>query len=121
MTGANEFIKIVVFFEFIDGVMGDGSVYYYDDIRTADQVLGTTEFDTNSISTFPNPVTNNWNIQSVDEIKSIAVYNILGKQVAFETPGALDHSVDMSNYAAGIYMATVSTTAGSKTIKVIKK
>ncbi|MGK0377278.1 carbohydrate-binding protein [Patiriisocius sp. Uisw_017] len=38
-TGQNNaaaFVKIVVFFEFIDGVPGDGSTYYFDDLQIID-------------------------------------------------------------------------------------
>lgn len=32
-TAGIEFTKVVVFFEFIDGVSGDGSTYYFDDVQ----------------------------------------------------------------------------------------
>jgi hypothetical protein len=35
-TSGLEFIKVIVFFEFIDGLMGDGSTYYFDDIKLDD-------------------------------------------------------------------------------------
>ncbi|MFT7072021.1 MAG: subtilisin-like proprotein convertase family protein [Patiriisocius sp.] len=35
MTGGTDFVRVVVFFEFIVGLAGDGSTYYYDDIQTA--------------------------------------------------------------------------------------
>lgn len=35
-NNATAFVKIVVFFEFIDGVPGDGSTYYFDDLQIID-------------------------------------------------------------------------------------
>ena len=35
-TGATDFVRVVVFFEFIPGLPGDGSTYYYDDIQIID-------------------------------------------------------------------------------------
>jgi len=35
-TGSTDFVRVVVFFEFIPGLPGDGSTYYYDDIQIID-------------------------------------------------------------------------------------
>ena len=36
MNTSASFVKIVVFFEFIPGLPGDGSIYYFDDIQIID-------------------------------------------------------------------------------------
>lgn len=35
-TAGSSFTKVVIFFEFVDGLPGDGTTYYFDDIQLAD-------------------------------------------------------------------------------------
>ena len=90
-------------------------------IVVVDNVLSTNDFDAASISTYPNPVVSNWNVQAQDAITSIKMYNALGQQVLNVAPDARLFSQDLSSLAAGVYLTTISTEQGSKTIKVIKK
>ena len=119
-TGTNDFVKAVVFFEFVVDLMGDGSVYYFDDIRTGDQ-LGVNDFDASAISLYPNPANNELNIASDEVVTQIAVYTMLGQEVISASPNNTNPTLEVSSLKAGIYLATVSTEAGSKTIKFIKK
>ena len=89
-------------------------------IVVTDIVLGTNDFDAQSISTFPNPVASNWNVQSKDAITSIKMFNILGQQVVDVAPDSTTFNQDLSSFTSGIYLATVTTEKGSKTIKIIK-
>ena len=90
-------------------------------IVIVDTVLGTNDFDATSISTYPNPVTSTFTINSQEAITSVAIFNVLGQQVINETPDTLNVVVDFSNLTAGLYMANIATQNGSKTVKVIKK
>ncbi|MDB2631216.1 T9SS type A sorting domain-containing protein [Ulvibacter sp.] len=90
-------------------------------IVIVDSVLGTNDFDATSISTYPNPVTSTFTINSQEAITSVAIFNVLGQQVINETPDTLNFVVDFSNLTAGLYMANIATQNGSKTVKVIKK
>ena len=86
-----------------------------------DTVLGTNDFDATSISTYPNPVTSTFTINSQEVISSVSIFNVLGQQVINQTPDTLNFVVDFSNLTAGLYMANIATQGGSKTVKVIKK
>lgn len=86
-----------------------------------DTVLGTNDFDATSISTYPNPVTSTFTINSQEVISSVSIFNVLGQQVINQTPDTLNFVVDFSNLTAGLYMANIATQSGSKTVKVIKK
>ena len=90
-------------------------------IVVVDMVLGTNDFDAETISTFPNPVVSNWNVQAQDNITSITMFNILGQQVLNVVPNTNSFTQDLSSFTAGIYLATIKTVQGSKTIKVIKQ
>ena len=86
-----------------------------------DTVLGTNDFDATSISTYPNPVTSTFTINSQEVISSVSIFNVLGQQVINQTPDTLNFVVDFSNLTAGVYLANIATQSGSKTVKVIKK
>ena len=74
-----------------------------------------------SISTYPNPVTSTFTIESQEVITSVAIFNVLGQQVINQTPDALNYVADFSSLTAGVYLANIATQSGSKTVKVIKK
>ena len=80
--------------------------------------LGVAENALNTIAVFPNPTTGVVKIQSQDEVKSVAVFNLLGQKV-MDVKGA---TVDLSSYPAGGYILSVET-ANSQvfTTKVIRK
>jgi len=90
-------------------------------IVIVDTVLGTNDFDTTSISTYPNPVTSTFTITSQQTITSVTVFNVLGQQVINQTPDTLNFVADFSSLTAGVYLAKIATQSGSKTVKVIKK
>ena len=90
-------------------------------IVIVDTVLGSNDFDTTSISAYPNPVTSKLNIQSEELITSVSIFNTLGQKVLNVAAGSLNLSVDMSTLSPGVYVANIATDNGSKTMKVIKK
>ena len=90
-------------------------------IVIVDTVLGANDFDTSSISSYPNPVTSKLNIQSEELITSVSIFNTLGQKVLNVAAGSLNLSVDMSTLSPGVYVANIATDNGSKTMKVIKK
>jgi hypothetical protein len=90
-------------------------------IVITDTVLGARDFDATTIIMYPNPVTSIWNVQSQEAITNVSVFNLLGQQVINETPDTLNFVADMSQLNAGIYLATIATQSGSKTLKLLKK
>ena len=119
-TAGIDFTTVVVFFEFVPDLPGDGSTYYYDDIEVT-QALSISDYESLSISSFPNPVKNIWNVSSIDEISQINIYNILGENVATFSPYTNTYSLDMSHFNSGIYlMKIVSLKGETNTLKVLK-
>ncbi len=84
-------------------------------------VLGVNDLNAINVSSYPNPVTSQWTVQANETITQVAIYNVLGQKVLFDTPNNTTYSVNMSALTAGIYLATVSTATGQKTVKLIKK
>ncbi len=98
--------------------------FYVDNIYFS-TVASLSVEENNIISDFnvyPNPSSYKWNIKSLsEEITSIQVYDILGKEVMTMKPNALETEIDNSNLNIGLYYAKLNTAIGSKTVKLIKK
>ncbi|WP_298894989.1 T9SS type A sorting domain-containing protein [uncultured Psychroserpens sp.] len=100
---------------------GNGEVYFDNIFFSTSNTLGAEEFTRNEFSVFPNPTTNNWTVIGTQDIESIRIYDVLGKQVVNVTPNANETQIDGSNLKAGLYFAKISSATGSKTIKLVKK
>ncbi len=70
---------------------------------------------------FPNPVSNELNIDSKDNIKEVTVFNLIGQQLFSKKGNSKTSKIDVSNLKSGIYIVEVKTDKTSKTYKVIKK
>ena len=119
MTAGIDFTKVVVFFEFIVDLQGDGSTYYYDDVSVSG-ALGIGDNKADLLSFYPNPVNNVWNVQSVAEISEIVVFNVMGQKVVTVTPLSTNYSLDMSQFVTGTYIVKVNTESGNQTIRIAK-
>ena len=102
-------------------VVGDGTVwfdnlYFYNSIS-----LGINDFEASSFSTYPNPTQNNWTVKSQNnEINSIHVFDILGKNVLTLLPNNREAVIDGSNLKSGLYFAQIKTETGINSIKLVK-
>ena len=94
--------------------------YYIDDVVFVEGQLGTNDFSADVFSVYPNPVKDKLNIESAAAVNSVAVYDVLGKQVLSVQPDAISPSVDMSGLSSGAYLVKVTIGNASKTVKVIK-
>lgn len=83
--------------------------------------LANTAFDKKNVIVYPNPVKDVLNVNYVENISSIAVYNMLGQEVAFKTMNVNQGQIDMSALASGTYLVKVKTDATIQTIKVVKQ
>ena len=101
------------------------NIVYFDNIyfsMNKATVLGTTSFDAHSIvSVYPNPSRNEWNIAATEDIQSVRLFDILGKEVT--TSLALNGSkvtIEASVLSKGIYFANIITEKGTSTVKLSK-
>lgn len=103
------------------------NVTYFDNISWsariigAAPVLGTENLELSIFTAYPNPTQNVWNIKSSSQnIKSVKVYDISGKEVISLIPNSIDTVIDASSLNAGLYFARLESSSGTKTIKLIK-
>ena len=84
--------------------------------------LGVTSFDQSSISAYPNPSQDAWNISIADSsIQSVEILNTLGQTV--KTVSGNDNSmrIDASDLATGLYFAKIQNENNQfQTIKLVK-
>lgn len=96
------------------------NTYFVDAVRFASGILSTDEFSADVFNVYPNPVVNTLNIKSENPVQTVAIYDILGKQVLIAQPDAISPSVDMSRLPSGVYLVSITINGASKTIKVLK-
>lgn len=94
---------------------------WYDNVYFHRNTLGTDDLTATEFKAFPNPTTGSWNIIGNNIIKSISVYDVLGKQVVTLTPNALETEIDGSTLTQGLYFARIEGENGSETVKLIKE
>lgn len=91
----------------------------WDDVTP--NTLSTEEFNTNTFKVYPNPSATGYvNITSAnDAVTSVAVYDILGKEVLNNT---LDNDrLNVSSLQAGVYILKISQNNASVTKKLVIK
>ena len=113
------------FFQYKLGTTSDlvSKNVYFDNIYFSvnqGTVLSTNNFVANDFRVYPNPSQNEWNISANNNITSIQLFDVLGKQVQISQPNALNATVNASDLSKGLYFANITTENGSKVVKLIK-
>lgn len=101
----------------------NGGFLYLDNITfTQGAPLSRDEFSTFESTVYPNPASDAWTISTPNNtIRSVQVFNVLGRQVASQTFDSNQASISVQSLASGIYLARVTTDAGTKTLKLIRE
>ena len=113
-TGTNSYVA------FRHGLSGTNRAIYIDDI-TVDQNLSASTFDSTSFKVYPNPVTSVLNLDAVQNIEKVVVYNMLGQQVLVQVGNTTQTQLDMSALTAGTYNVVVTAEGKSFPVRVIKQ
>ncbi len=80
-------------------------------------LLSADEFETNSFSIYPNPVTNSLKINSKNETFSVEIYNSIS-QLIFQDENT--NEIDVSKYNSGIYLIKITENLKTETYRFIK-
>jgi len=106
----------------VAGAADGARTVYIDNIYLHDNtVLSTDDFSALDITAFPNPVTNNLNINSAENINQVTIFNMLGQAVLEVAPNNSDATIDVSALQSGLHIVRVATDSGSQTLKVVKR
>lgn len=83
--------------------------------------LSTNDYELTRVKAFPNPTENVWNITTNNEnIQSITLYDVLGKQVFASKPNSSDVKINSNKLSNGIYFAKVKTINGEMNLRLVK-
>jgi hypothetical protein len=102
-------------------LLATGNVYYLDAFQgpsAATLPVDNFELSNASIVAYPNPFTNNFQIDSSLDIENVKLYNINGRLVKTFKANA---NYDVSDLTTGVYITKIKTQLGSKTLRLIKK
>lgn len=104
----------------LEGANGSGELFGNFLFGADCQIIGIDDNLLSQVSLFPNPATDFVNIQlpNTVEMKSIAVYDVLGKVVA---NSATNNQINIAQLNRGVYMVNIETNQGTVTKKIIKK
>jgi len=100
---------------------GSGIVYIDNVYFSTQSTLAINNFELRGLSVYPNPANEFWTITSKNEtIKSVEIFDFLGRVVLSLKPNKLAVNIDASNLAAGIYISKIKTELGESSKKLIK-
>src|SRR5690554_1744200 len=88
---------------------------------TVTLTLGAVQFDKSKLVYYPNPTTGKVNIQYVDNIEQVIVYNAIGQKVSTHLFNSNHIQFDMSELSQGIYLLKLHAGKQQQLIKIVKK
>jgi hypothetical protein len=98
---------------------GEGDVWV---VKLGAATAGIPTMQQNSISLYPNPVTDVLNIiPGNDAITDVAIYNLMGQTVTSESWNAQNQTVNTSALTPGTYIVKVNAGEYGKVLKMIKQ
>jgi hypothetical protein len=83
-------------------------------------ILSINDVETLNVVAYPNPVQDNYNIQSAELINNVNIYNMLGQNVFNVLVNDMNATLDLSRLEAGLYIANIATEKGNKVIRLVK-
>lgn len=82
---------------------------------------GVSDNKLQGFSFYPNPSSDILNLKSVNNIDSVAIYNLLGQEILNSKVNATDSKLDISSLSMGAYIMKVTVNGEVGTFKVIKR
>ncbi|AFL80116.1 putative photosystem II stability/assembly factor-like protein [Aequorivita sublithincola DSM 14238] len=111
----------IEFFEDGSGlIVGSGGIV----IKFEDVFLGTedNQFSENDLVSFYNSTSKTFSIQSkTEKIEKVAIYNITGQHVGSFTSNSNTFDANVSAYANGVYLVTVTSNNQTSSLKFLKQ
>ncbi len=104
--------------------VGDGSAastFYFDDVKYSTVPLSTSELALSSFSVYPNPASDQWLISNAEVASfEVSILDLNGKLLCQFKGSNSQVLIDASEYAAGTYLAKITSGQGSQFLKLTK-
>lgn len=81
---------------------------------------GTQDFNSKSITVYPNPSNSVWNFNAGTTISSVQIVDVTGKTVYTAAVNANQATVNVSGFASGMYFARITSGNATETVRVVK-
>ena len=105
----------------ISAVGASNSVYIDNIYFSIGSALSVERNEIKDLAVYPNPTTSKWVITTLSEkVKSVEVFDMLGKKVISLNPDSREVIIDASNLAKGMYVTKISSEEGVSTRKLVK-
>lgn len=116
--------SILVRFQLVsdNGARADG--FYFDDLKinvVGDVILNNNTAEVSQFRVYPNPVSDQLNINTVLEDYNIELYTIQGQLVSRSLNNSGAQSVDYSNLSSGMYLLRLTSAEVSQTLRIVKE
>ncbi|GAA4884189.1 hypothetical protein GCM10023311_03150 [Flaviramulus aquimarinus] len=98
------------------------ATFLFDDIEQVATLSNGNDqvFKLDDISSYPNPANDFLTIKSAkQQIKTVTLFDILGNQITVLRPNNKKATINVANYASGIYIAKITTLSGTGSIKLV--
>jgi hypothetical protein len=115
---SNTFDKASIFFDF--GTTGSGAVYYWDDVEFGG-LIGIENPSANTISLYPNPVSEELTINGLENETIIRIYTVTGTLVMEQTSSSSNNSLNLTALPTGMYLVGIQTGSETTVQRLIKK
>ncbi|WP_166426940.1 T9SS type A sorting domain-containing protein [Flavobacterium psychrotolerans] len=99
-----------------------GGTWRIDNVTFTGTSLGVKQNSISGLSVYPNPVTNGnlFITSNSNEVKSVAIFDVLGKQVV-KTTTASNQAINVSNLNNGVYILKITEEGKTATRKLVIK
>jgi len=117
---------LALLFDFVAGSsnVGDGSAtstFYFDEIKYANVPLGGIEESKELFSVYPNPTSDKWTVRNPSSTGcTIQIFDLKGQQLYQFLTSSQSHTIDATDFAAGIYLAKIQSGANEQTVRLVK-
>lgn len=117
---------LALLFDFVAGSsnVGDGSAtstFYFDEIKYANVPLGGIEESKELFSVYPNPTSDKWTVRNPSSTGcTIQIFDLKGQQLYKVLTSSQSHTIDATDFAAGIYLAKIQSGANEQTVRLVK-
>ena len=106
-----------------DGVINNIEDYdfFVDNFNINSSELSVVSSNTLSTKSYPNPITDYFNISTKEIVEEVTVFNILGKQLMIFKPNLKEFNLNMESFLRGNYFINIKSENKTETLRVIKK
>ncbi|WP_026231915.1 T9SS type A sorting domain-containing protein [Neolewinella persica] len=116
-----DYVRIVLFYEFVVDLPGDGTTYYFDNL-SVDELTSTRTLTAEEVQVFPNPTADLWQIASPDaRIETLEVFDLSGKLVFNTNPNTNTYEIDARRLPTGTYIVRITTAEGRRVARLMKQ